>query len=99
MKFITNEKEFLINEKYNILYFYSTWMPGHKKMILMLSKMEEKYKNINFFGIDVEFFKTLCRKFKIESVPTILLLKDNIEFKRINGLVLTSALKNFFTDI
>lgn len=74
-------------------------MPMHKKMISMLNKMELKFEEIHFFAIDVDYFTSLSKRFKITSVPTIIFLKDNIELKKINGILLTSALKHAFNDI
>lgn len=98
MLFITEESELIIN---NIvaLYFYASWMPYHNKMLTMLDKMENKHKNISFYSIDVDYFKNLCKRFNVTSIPEIIILIDGKEIKRINGLVLTSALSKVFSDI
>lgn len=96
MRFILTEDEisFKDEEKY-FFYFYASWMPFHKKMLKMISSMEDKYKNeINFFAIDVDYFKNLCIRFDIKSIPVILIFKDKKEVSRINGLIMSSALKN-----
>jgi thiol-disulfide isomerase/thioredoxin len=97
--FITKEEEIILKDKIVSLYFYGSWMPFHKKMMIMLDKMEEKYKDILFLGIDVDFFKNVCRRFSISSVPTIVILNNGLEIKRIEGLVMTSALKSTFVEI
>jgi thioredoxin-like negative regulator of GroEL len=74
-------------------------MPYHKKMVSMLDKMEKKYPSINFFAIDVDFFKSFTKRFCLDSIPTILIFKNSKEVKRINGLILTSALSAAFADI
>lgn len=99
MLFLTEESELELKPKIQVLYFYASWMPYHKKMQFMLGKMEEKYSNIDFFAVDIDFFKTFIKRFNIDSIPTILFLNDGKEIKRINGLVLTSALKSTFVDI
>lgn len=99
MLFLVQEEDLSFQSKRQVLYFYASWMPYHKKMLLMIGKMEEKYKDIDFFAIDVDYFKGFCRRFTIESVPTVLILEKGTEKKRINGLVMTSAFRSAFADI
>lgn len=91
MKFLTLEEELDIKSNNNVLYFYSTWLPFHKKMLIMLSKAESKYKHVNFTAIDVDSFKSICKRFDITNIPTVILLKNKDEVARIVGMVLTSA--------
>lgn len=99
MLYITNEAQLLFKDKIVCLYFYSSWMPYHKKMLIMIDKIEKKYKNIVFFAIDVDFFKNLCIRFSIKSIPNVLIFDDGKEIKRVDGLVMTSAFKSIFVDI
>jgi len=99
MKFLTQEEDLSFKGKRQSFYFYSAWMPYHKKMLSMISKMEDKYKDINFFAIDTDHFRGLCKRFNIESIPTVIILEDNYEVKKINGIVLTSAFRSAFADI
>jgi thioredoxin 1 len=99
MLFITQESEISSPIAIKSLYFYASWMPYHKKMMVMIDKMEQKYKEIEFLAIDVDYFKGLCKRFNIESIPTILIINKGEELKRINGLIMTSALKSAFADI
>jgi thioredoxin-like negative regulator of GroEL len=98
MIFITREEDLQIDLPLQSLYFYASWMPYHKKFLTMISKIEEKYK-IPFCAIDVDQFSNQCKRFSIDSVPSILILKEGKEVKRINGLVLTSAFKSAYADI
>lgn len=98
MFFISDEKE-LVFDKIKALYFYASWMPYHKKMTIMIDKVEKKHDNINFFAIDVDHFKVLCKRFEVTSIPTVIIMIDSREIKRLNGLILTSAFKSAFADI
>lgn len=98
MLFITKEDELLFNNL-SALYFYASWMPYHNKMMYMIDKIEKKYENIKFQAIDVDFFKNQCLRFNIKSVPTTVILYNDKEIKRINGIVLTSAFKSVFNEI
>lgn len=99
MLFITREEELQIDKPLQALYFYASWMPFHSKFLTMIDKIEEKHKDISFSAIDVEAFKSQCKRFSVESIPTVIILKDGREIKRINGLVLTSAFRSAFADI
>lgn len=99
MLFITNEEEINIDLPLQAIYFYASWMPYHSKFLTMISKMEEKHKDVLFFAVDVDQFSNQCKRFSVSSIPTVLILKEGKEAKRINGLVLTSAFKSTFADI
>lgn len=97
MNFITNEDE--LSNDLQSLYFYSSWMPYHKKMVITLDKMEKKYKNILFLAIDVDHFNNLCKRFNIESIPTVVIMNNMQEIRRIEGFALTSSFRSIFADI
>ena len=99
MIFLNQDKDIIFTNKIQSLYFYASWMPYHKRMMVMIDKIEQKYKNIEFIAIDVDFFKNLCKRFKIESIPTVVIFLNGKELNRINGLPLTSAFKTTFVDI
>jgi len=99
MQFITQEEELQIDLPLQALYFYASWMPYHNKFITMIGKIEEKYKDISFFAVDVDAFPSQCKRFSVNSVPEVIILKDGKEIKRISGLVLTSAFRSAFADI
>jgi thioredoxin-like negative regulator of GroEL len=99
MQFITQEEELQIDLPLQALYFYASWMPYHNKFLTMISKIEEKHKDISFFAVDVDAFPNQCKRFAVNSVPEVLVLKDGKEVKRISGLVLTSAFRSTFADI
>lgn len=100
MYFLTQESDFkLFDLGKQAIYFYASWMPFHKKMISMISKIEEKYNDIYFIAIDVDHFKSLCIRFEINSIPQIIIFDGGKEINRIEGIVLTSAFKAIFNDI
>lgn len=98
MIYITSENELNLNYQVVCIYFYATWMPFHKKMAAMIEKIEQKYKVV-FYAVDVDFFKSICKRYKIESIPTIIINHNNKEKERVNGVILTSVLKSIFADI
>jgi thiol-disulfide isomerase/thioredoxin len=99
MIFITREEELQIDLRQQSLYFYSSWIPFHKKILTMISQMEEKNKNMLFYAIDVDQFANQCKRFSINSIPTILILQSGKEIKRLSGLTSTSIFKSAYADI
>lgn len=98
MIFITDPKEINRNSVY-VLYFYAPWMPFNKKMVTMINNIEEKYKKVTFYGINTDIFKDICKKYEVNSIPYIIVYKNYNQLHRIEGLILTSALKKIFSDI
>src|ERR1022692_446554 len=98
MLFATQEEDIDINLSLQALYFYASWEPTHKKFLTMFEKIEAKYKT-SLIAIDIDYFKNQCKRFLITSVPTVLILSDGIEIKRINGFISTSDFIRIFTDI
>lgn len=99
MIFITEESDLSAEDKITALYFYSSWMPFHKKMTIMISKVEEKYKDVKFYAIDTDHFKGLCARYDVKQIPTVVIKNNQKELNRIVGLTLTSAFKSVFADI
>lgn len=99
MLFITQEEEIQMNIPVQALYFYASWMPFHSKFIRMIDRTEEKHKEILFSAIDVDQFSSQCKRFTIDSIPTVIILKNGREINRIGGLVLTDPFEHVFADI
>ena len=96
---IGQENEITWKRKFQVLYFYAAWMPFHQKMMIMLEKVEQKFSNIDFFAIDVDYFKGLQKRFNIQSIPTILLFQDLKEVKRLTQRLSTQDFIAVFGDI
>lgn len=99
MIFITQEGEINMNLPLQALYFYTTWMPFHNKLIYVISQIQESYKDISYLAIDAGYFNNQCIRFSITSVPTLLLLKNGKEVKRIEGSVRKQDFIGAFADI
>lgn len=67
------------------LYFFGVpWCPHSKKALAIWDELKETYENkkindksINFFYVDCDQDPELADKYKIDSFPTIKLVKDN----------------------
>lgn len=99
MIFCTQESDLKFETKIVSLYFYASRIPYHNKIISIIEKVKVKYKDISFFAIDADYFKGLCKRFDITSVPEVVILVDGKDIKRINGLILPSVFSSVFGDI
>lgn len=84
MRFLTSESDISI-QKVDILYFYNSdqAFPISEMMFPILSELD---KNNNIICIDLFYFKKMYKRFNIEEIPTILIMKDGVESKRITGI-------------
>ena len=99
MIFLLDEQDFPGDYKHSVFYFYASWMPFHKKMLVVLNKLEKKYKFLNFYAIDVDNLRKLCKRFSVENLPTVLIMLNGKEKRRITELVSTATINKIFADI
>jgi len=98
MIFITSEDELDMKVLLQAFYFYANRDPFHKKILTMISNIEKTYKT-TFFAIDVDQFPNQCKRFKISSVSTTLIMQSGKEINRIEGIISTKSFKSIFDDI
>lgn len=96
MKFVVDESELKLGKENYCLYFYASWLPYHKKMMVMLEKMEAEFPHFAFYAIDVDEFKSAAPRFKVQEVPTCILYINGKEKARIKGMCMTSACRAAF---
>jgi thioredoxin-related protein len=97
--FITDSSEVQLTE-INALYFYTAEVIFHTKFISSLAIIEKTYPTISFFALDLSNFPTLIKKYKIDSLPTILLFnRKGKKLKQIIGTHSTNEIKDVFEKI
>ncbi len=100
MIYLTAESNLENSKGITGIYFYAQWLILHKKMKIMVEKVELQNKNIKFYAVDIDSFPSLCKRFSIDSIPTIVITGDGgSELDRIDGMPLTSAFRKTFADI
>lgn len=92
MKFPIKLEE-ISNIKNKILYFYSSNLEYHDKIIKMISKLDNKEK---FYAINIDSDKDLIKRFNFKSTPTFIIFKNNKQIK-IEGIMPFKNFKKFFT--
>jgi thioredoxin 1 len=61
----------------------------------VVSKVSEEVKNVNFYYVDVDKSPDLANEFGVQSIPTLILLKQGEEVDRSIGAVPEERVKEF----
>ena len=73
----SNFKETVINSKQTVvLDFYADWCGPCKMFAPVLHKLAEENPGVAFGKINVDEEPALAQSFKIQSIPTIVIIKD-----------------------
>jgi thioredoxin 1 len=88
---ITEKKEYkqIIKEnKYVFIDFYAQWCGPCKRIAPYIEDLSDLFDTVKFFKIDIEAnseMEELAISFKVESMPTFVLLENGKEITRIIG--------------
>jgi thioredoxin 1 len=96
---IANESDLNINNGLYIIKFWSTWCGPCKSYAPVISKLDEEFENITFFSVDVDQVPELAQRFKIKSLPSLILIKDGEEVDRIIGATQITPLRTKFREL
>lgn len=96
---IANESDLNINYGLTVIKFWATWCMPCKMYTPIIKTLDEEFEDIQFLSIDVDQVSALAQKYKIRSLPTLLILKDGQEADRILGVSLIAPLRKKLNDI
>jgi thioredoxin-like negative regulator of GroEL len=78
-----------------ILYFTAAWCQPCQTLGPIMSSLSNQ---INYEKIDVDSESLLASKYNIRSVPTLILLVDGKEMKRMSGVRQSQEILNFYNN-
>ena len=82
-----NEFEDTINEnKLVLIDFYAQWCPPCKMLAPILEEVQKAMQDVLIVKIDVDQNEAISRKFKIMSIPNMILFKDGEMVESVVGL-------------
>ena len=87
--------EDIIKKGYHLVDFYATWCGPCKIQSSILDSLEE---DIDIIKIDCDSNKELVLKYRIMSIPTLLLFKDGNLIKEMVGLTSKEELENIIKE-
>ena len=99
MQAITNESDFNTEDKLIAVKFWASWCGPCKAIEPHIKKMEEEFPQVKFVSIEIEQVPEIAQKYKVRSLPSLLLIKDGEEVQRVNGAVLLAPLRKVFNDL
>lgn len=96
---IVNESDLNIKNDLYVIKFWATWCQPCKMMVPSLNKLEKEFPDIKFVSVDIDQVPMLAKRFKIRTVPTLLVFKDGDEINRVLGMSLITPLRKIFREI
>ena len=84
----------LIKEKV-VVDFYATWCGPCKMLGPVFEELSTEINDIKFIKVDIDEHEDLCRKYKVMSVPTLIVFDKGKEVKRNIGFIPKDRLKEF----
>ncbi len=99
MKSITNESDFNVDNGLYAIKFWSTWCQPCKMFAPKVDSLDEEFEDIDFISIDIDQVPSLAQKYKVRSLPTLLIIDNGNEFQRIEGLQLISPMRKILRDL
>ncbi|MCI9245910.1 MAG: thioredoxin [Clostridia bacterium] len=80
-----NFEEVLQSGKTVVVDFYATWCQPCQKLFPIVEDVAEENKKVKFVKVDIDKAKDIAEKYKITSVPTLVLIQDGKEKDRITS--------------
>ena len=94
---ITNEnfeEEVINSNKITIIDFYADWCGPCKMMSPIIDKIAEENTDIKVGKLNVDEAQEIAARYNVMSIPTIILFKNGIEFKRLVGVTSKNNILN-----
>lgn len=83
----------------NFVKFAATWCSPCKMIAKNIDKIKTEFPEVKFQEVDVDDDPDIAKNYKIKSVPTVIVFKDNEEIIRLIGAVKIDALRKAVRDI
>lgn len=85
---VLNDQNFKDETKSGIFFIdmYADWCGPCRALTPILEEMDGKVEGVNFVKLDVDASPDTAQHYGVMSIPTVLVIKDGVEVKRIVGL-------------
>ena len=90
----TNLKEAIEAEGITVVDFWAEWCGPCKMFGPIFEAVSEKHEDIRFLKVDTEAQPAIAQAFQIQSIPTLMLFRDNVLLFRQAGALPEAALES-----
>ncbi len=90
----TNLKEAIQDEGITLVDFWAEWCGPCKMFGPIFEAVSEKHEDIRFLKVDTEAQPAIAQAFQIQSIPTLMLFRDNVLLFRQAGALPEAALES-----
>jgi len=90
----TNLKDAIQEEGITLVDFWAEWCGPCKMFGPIFESVSEKHEDIRFFKVDTEAQPAIAQAFQIQSIPTLMLFRDNVLLFRQAGALPEAALES-----
>lgn len=98
MKHLEKPEDFNVSSGLFAVKFTADWCGPCQKQQPNIDKMEQEFPNVQFISVDIELIPDYNSKYKVKSIPLLVLIKDGVEINRINGVTLIAGLRTAFNE-
>jgi thioredoxin 1 len=98
LKILDKVEEFNVSSGLFAVKFTADWCGPCKKQQPNIDKMEQEFPDVQFLSVDIDLIPDFNEKYKVKSIPLLVLIKDGLEVKRITGVTLISGLRTSFIE-
>lgn len=96
---VSNESEFHVESGVCIVKFSADWCGPCKRMEPTMEKLELEFSpNVTFISVDVDEVPVIAQKYKIRTLPTLLVSRNGTELNRVTGVSLIEPLRKILRE-
>lgn len=95
---IVIDNELRVQDGLCLVKFWATWCGPCKKLEPLFETLKNEFSEICFVSVDVEQESSLAQRYKVRTLPTLLLLKDGQEVSRISGLTGIDSIRKLLRE-
>ena len=98
MKNITDKSVTDIEKGICVIKFWAIWCGPCQKMNPIVEIIEKEFSNINFFSVDIDEVPSIAQKYRVRTLPTLLVLNEGVEVARIAGLPAIDSIRKMIRE-
>ena len=95
---VAEEINFNVDNGLYVIKFWAPWCGPCKMYNPIIERLDDEFDNINFLSIDTDQVPELAKRYKISSLPTLVVVYNGEEKSRVLGLSMIKPLRTILRD-